>query len=322
MEPMKLTIKLRWTAVAASAAVASAAIGLGVAAAVSGPAASTGGGQSYSAACPAADVVTPALNSNLIENPGAEDYTALTALGEPATDVQDVPDCWVATSPMGGQGAVLESAASSSVPGQTGSRTFYGGYDYDSPQVSIVGVTTTATQLIDVSSLDAGGRAYTLTGEIGGYSTQADYATVTARFEDAAGAALGSAVLGPVDPAQRNNITSLIPQAATGTVPTGTAQILITIASTGVSAGYGIDGRADNLNLTISSGGTGQSYIVPCPASDTVTPALNSNLIENPGAEDYTATTWCARSPRTGRSAASRAPERPAARGPAPASAA
>lgn len=164
---MKLSTKLRWAAVAASAAVASAAVGLGVAAAAGGPAASAGG-QSYSAACPAADVVTPALNSNLIENAGAEDYTALTTLGEPATDLQYVPDCWVAASPMGGQGAVLESAASSAVPGQTGSRTFYGGYDYDSPQVSIVGVTTTATQLIDVSSLDAGSRAYTLTGEIGG----------------------------------------------------------------------------------------------------------------------------------------------------------
>ncbi|ACU72741.1 NHL repeat containing protein [Catenulispora acidiphila DSM 44928] len=288
---MKLPIKLRWAAVAASAVVGSAAIGLGVAAAAGGPAASTGGGQSYSAVCPAADVVTPALNSNLIENPGAEDYTALTTLGEPATDLQYAPDCWVSTSPMGGQGAVLESAASSAVPGQTGSRTFYGGYDYDSPQVSIVGVTTTATQLIDVSSLGAGTRAYTLTGEIGGYTTQTDYATVTARFEDAAGAPLGSAVLGPVDPAQRTNVTSLIPQAATGTVPAGTAQILITVASTGVSAGYGIDGRADNLNLTISSGDSGQSYTVPCPASDTVTPALNSNLIENPGAEDSTAAT-------------------------------
>ena len=83
---MKLSTKLRWAAVAASAAAASAAVGLGVAAAAGGPAASTGGGQSYSAAFPAADVVTPALNSNLIENAGAEDYTALTTLGEPATE--------------------------------------------------------------------------------------------------------------------------------------------------------------------------------------------------------------------------------------------
>ncbi|MEY9895339.1 hypothetical protein ABIA31_009028 [Catenulispora sp. MAP5-51] len=82
---MKLSTKLRWAAVAASATVASAAVGLGVAAAAGGPAASAGG-QSYSAACPAADVVTPALNSNLIENAGAEDYTALTTLGEPATE--------------------------------------------------------------------------------------------------------------------------------------------------------------------------------------------------------------------------------------------
>src|SRR6185437_13267173 len=103
--------------------------------------------------------------------------------------------------------------------------------------------------------------------------------------------ALGTATLGPVDAAQRNNVTSLIPQAAAGTVPAGTKQILVTIASTGVSAGYGIDGRADNLNLTIAAAGTGQGYTAGCPAADSVTPALNANLIENPGAEDYTAAT-------------------------------
>ena len=274
----------------AAAAAVLTGIGFGVASAVGGTAAAASSNQSYSAACPAADVVTPALNANLIENPGAEDYTAVTSLGAPADDPQDVPDCWVAASPMGGSGAVLESYASST-PGQSGSRTFYGGYDYDSPQVSIVGVTTTATQLIDVGSLNADGRTFTLSGEIGGYTTQTDYATVTAKFEAADGTALGTSTIGPVNAAQRNNVTSLIPQAATGTVPAGTKQILVTVASTGVSSGYGIDGRADSLNLTISSSDAGQSYAAPCPASDTVAPALNANLIENGGAEDYTAAT-------------------------------
>ena len=247
-------------------------------------------GQSYSVACPAADTVTPALGANLIENPGAEDYTAVTALGAPAGDAQYIPDCWVATSPMSVPGAVLDSLASS-VTGQTGSRTFYGGYDYDSPQVSIVGVTTKATQLIDLSTLDAGGKSFTLTGAIGGYTTQADFATVTAAFENAAGATVGTATLNPVDAAHRNNVTSLVPEAAVGTVPAGTTQVEVTVASTGVAAGYGIDGRADNLNLTISPSGSGQSYTVPCPAADQVTPALDANLIENPGAEDWTAAT-------------------------------
>ena len=275
---------------AAALAVATAA-GVEALGSGGGTAAAAGILQTYAAACPTADVVTPALGTNLIENAGAEDYTAVTAFGQPATDTQSVPDCWTATSPMSAPGAVLESASSSGVTGATGSRTFYGGYDYDSPQVSIVGVTTTATQLIDVSSLNADGGAYAFTGEVGGYTTQTDYATVTANFENADGTSLGTATLGPVDPALRNSVTSLIPQAATGTVPAGTKQILVTISSTGVSAGYGIDGRADNLNLSIAASGSGQSYAAPCPSADTVTPALNTNLIENPGAEDYTAAT-------------------------------
>ncbi|WP_405579206.1 hypothetical protein [Streptomyces sp. NBC_01190] len=281
--------KARWAGLAVVAAAATA-FGLVGADVVGGNASAATTGQRYSAACPAADVVTPALNTNLIENPGAEDYTALTDLGAPAGDAQYVPGCWEASSPMSVPGAVLESL-SSSVPGQTGTRTFYGGYDYDSPQVSIVGITTTATQAIDVSPLDAGGKSFTLTGAIGGYTTQTDYATVTAAFEDASGATVGSAVLGPVNAAQRGNVTSLVPEAAAGTVPAGTEKILITVASTGVSSGYGIDGRADNLNLTIAANGAGQRYAAPCPSADQVTPALNTNLIANPGAEDYTAAT-------------------------------
>ena len=287
---MKIPRPLRWTALAAALAVATAA-GVEALGSGGGTAAAASILQTYAAACPTADVVAPALNSNLIENPGAEDYTALTTFGAPSTDTQSVPDCWTSTSPMAVSGAVLESASSSGVTGATGSRTFYGGYDYDAPQVSIVGVTTTATQLIDVSSLSAGGDGFTFTGEVGGYTTQTDYATVTASFENADGSALGTAALGPVDATLRNSVTSLIPQAATGTIPSGTTQILITIASTGVSAGYGIDGRADNLNLTIASSGAGQSYAAPCPSADTVTPAVDTNLIENPGAEDYTAAT-------------------------------
>ncbi|WP_141726374.1 NHL domain-containing protein [Actinacidiphila rubida] len=287
---MKLQRKARWSIVAAVVAATATAVGLVVTDGVGGSAAAASTGQRYTAACPAADTVTPALGTNLIANPGAEDWTAVTDLGAPDGDPQYVPDCWAATSPMDAPGAVLEST-SSSAPGQTGSRTFYGGYDYETPQVSIVNVTTTATQLIDLGTLDAGGRSYTLTGAIGGYTTQADYATVTAEFKGADGGTLGSAVIGPVNAAQRGNITSLIPEAAVGTVPTGTTQVLVTVASTGVSSGYGIDGRADNLNLTIAAAGAGQSWAAPCPAADQVTPALDANLIANPGAEDWTAAT-------------------------------
>ena len=269
-------------AVMAAAGLALAPIGASTASAATG--------QSYSVACPSADLVTPALNANLIENAGAEAYTAVTALGAPSTDPQDVPDCWTVTSPMSAPGAILESYAAT-VTGQTGSREFYGGYDYDSPQKSIVGITTSATQLINVSALAVAGQPFKLTGDIGGYTTQDDYATVTATFENASGTTVGAAVIGPVNEDLRAGVTSLYPQATYGSVPAGTTKVLITIAATGVSAGYGIDGRADNLNLTIGSTAVSQAYPAPCPAADTVAPALDTNLIANPGAEDYTAVT-------------------------------
>ena len=274
---------------AAAAAVVATATGLAAAAPGAGPA-SAATGQSYSVACPSADVVTPALNANLIENAGAEAYTAVSALGAPAGDPQTVPDCWHVASPMSAPGAVFESLATTAT-GQTGSREFYGGYDDDSPQKSIVGITTTATQLISLSAVNPGGQRFKLTGDIGGYETQDDYATVTATFENASGTTLGTAEIGPVNADLRAGLTSLYPQATYGSVPAGTTQVLVTIASTGVSAGYGIDGRADNLNLTIGSSAVGQAYVAPCPAADVVAPALDANLIANPGAQDYAAVT-------------------------------
>jgi hypothetical protein len=276
-------------AYAAAAVAVAAAAGLALAP-IGARTASAATGQSYSAACPSADLVTPTLNSNLIENAGAEAYTAVTALGAPSSDPQDVPDCWHVTSPMSAPGAILESFAAT-VTGQTGSREFYGGYDYDSPQKSVAGITTTATQLISVSALSVAGQPFKLTGDIGGYTTQDDYATVAATFENASGTTLGAAVIGPVNADLRAGATSLYPQATYGSVPAGTKQVLITIAATGVSAGYGIDGRADNLNLTIGPGAIGQAYTAPCPAADTVAPALDANLIANPGAEYYAAVT-------------------------------
>jgi hypothetical protein len=206
-------------AAAAVAVVAAAGLALAPIGATTARAAT---GQSYSAACPSADLVTPALNANLIENAGAEAYTAVTALGAPSSDPQDVPDCWNVTSPMSAPGAILESYAAT-VAGQTASREFYGGYDYDSPQKSIAGITTTATQLISVSALSVAGQPFRLAGDIGGYTTQDDYATVTATFENAGGTTLGAAVIGPVNADLRAGATSLYPQATYGSVPAGTS---------------------------------------------------------------------------------------------------
>src|ERR1700743_294073 len=94
MNPRK---QARWAAVTAAAAAAIATgVGLTVVAASGGSAGAAASGQSYAVPCPAGDQVTPALNTNLISNSGAEDVTALTTLGAPAGDTANVADCWTA----------------------------------------------------------------------------------------------------------------------------------------------------------------------------------------------------------------------------------
>jgi hypothetical protein len=60
-------------------------------------------------------------------------------------------------------------------------------------------------------------------------------------------------------------VTELLPQAWFGTVPAGTAQVLITITTNAISAGRDDDGAADDLNLTIGSGA-----IPPSPVLQTL----------------------------------------------------
>lgn len=131
--------------------------------------------------------------------------------------------CAAAAAAVVGTATGLAAAApgagpASAATGQTGSREFYGGYDDDSPQKSIVGITTTATQLINLSAINAGVQRFKLTGDIGGYETQDDYATVTATFENASGTTLGTAEIGPVNADLRAGLTSLYPQATYGSV--------------------------------------------------------------------------------------------------------
>jgi hypothetical protein len=185
-------------------------VGLTVVAAVGGSAGADASGQTYAVPCPAADQVTPALNTNLIANPGAEDVTSLTTLGAPSNDT--------------------------------------------------VNVANNATQLISLGSLKAAGQPFELSGYLGGYQTKSDNLGVTATFEDVNRAILGSAQIGPVTAAQRGSVTKLLHQAWYGTVPVGTARILITLNQTG--SGVTLDGSADGLNLTIGSSAVPSSPVL------------------------------------------------------------
>lgn len=223
----------------------------------------TGGdkGQSYDlttgthggvANCPAADQVTPAPDTNLIENADAEDYTPSIWLGAPGDHSVPLPDCWISSSAEPVPGATAESNAQSTTsypPARSGSRVFWGGTN---PGGGIAGVTTKATQVIDLSTLgDVGGQPFKLAALLGGYATQNDNAVVSATFTDAADKTLNVASIGPVTAVQRGSVSSLVPEAWYGTVPSGAVKVTVTIAMTAVSSGNDNNGEADDLSLTI-----------------------------------------------------------------------
>ncbi|MFI0720662.1 hypothetical protein [Streptomyces sp. NPDC021224] len=200
--------------------------------------------------CP--DPAVPALDQNLVSNPGAEDYTSDVWFGAPGDASVAVPDCWASASPLPAPRAVAESyaqAPSSYPPARTSTRVFWGGHD---PQNAIAGVATTQTQPIDLGPLgDVEGRSFKLSGLLGGYATQNDNAVVTADFQDGGGKTLTVASIGPVKANQRAAVSSLVPQAWYGTVPTGAAKVIVKITMTAVNTGADNNGEADDLSLVI-----------------------------------------------------------------------
>ena len=113
-------------------------------------------------------------------------------------------------------------------------------------------MTQTVSVASEASAIATGTLPYDFSAWIGGYSTQADQASVTASFLNSAGTSLGSATLGLVTAAQRGNSTELLLQSATGTVPAGTASVKFTVSYTR-SAGTEDDGYVDDIAMTLGS---------------------------------------------------------------------
>ncbi|WP_243062026.1 hypothetical protein [Humibacter sp. RRB41] len=212
--------------------------------------------------CPAADDVTPALDTNLIENPGAEDYTPGIWMGAPGDDPITLADCWVSSSSLPAPEAVAESYAQSTStypPARTSSRVFWGGTN---PNGGIAGVATKTAQTIDLSNVDAAGKDFKLSALLGGYATQDDNALVAVTFQNAKGDTLGYAAIGPVKSGQRGGVSSLVQQAWYGTVPAGAAKALVTITTTAVSSGNDSNGEADDLSLVIGASAAPSGTII------------------------------------------------------------
>ncbi|WP_051777641.1 hypothetical protein [Streptomyces violaceorubidus] len=200
--------------------------------------------------CP--NPVTPALDHNLVSNPGAEDYASDIWFGAPGDGAVPVPDCWLSASALPAPRAVAESYAQSPSaypPARPGSRVFWGGHD---PENAIAGVATTQTQPIDLSPLgDVSGKPFKLSGLIGGYATQNDNAVVSATFQNADGKTLTAASIGPVKANQRGSVSKLVPLAWYGNVPKGAAKVTLKITLTAVNSGADSNGEADDLSLVI-----------------------------------------------------------------------
>ena len=194
---------------------------------------------------------------NLVVNPGAED--------SPGTDVPTVvkPVGWTTTGNLSTwtyaarEGDRPTQAFSATIGG--GKNFFAGGPGDNSGKQS----THTATQTIDVSGaateIDASQVGATLTAFIGAYTVDDDSATVTARFLDAAGAALGSVRVGPVSIDDRKRLTVLLKRTAQANLPPNTRSIavVITVTANGNGAHHAY---IDNISLTL-----GKAILVVAP---------------------------------------------------------
>jgi len=184
----------------------------------------------------------PSCGTNLILNPGAEQGKGTTS------DSKVKVPHWKAT---GGFTAAQyawsggDVSASSPGPKDRGKNYFYGGPD---------AAKSTGTQ---VDSIAAGGVSggkvhFTLSGWLGGYSTQGDYATLTVTFLSGKGKALSSTTIGPVTEAQRHGVSKFLFRTKSGTVPAATRGVRLMLKMVR-EEGSDNDGLADNLKLTFKS---------------------------------------------------------------------
>ncbi len=136
--------------------------------------------------------------------------------------------------------------ATSPGPNHRGTNFFSGG---------ATGETNTATIIVDLTEtparIDAGLVAAVLSGWLGGYSSQSDYAKVTATFLSAAGGRLESFQIGPVTAQERNGLTGLLRRTASRVVPLNARQVEVVLEMRRDNQCCFNDGYADNLSLTL-----------------------------------------------------------------------
>ena len=182
------------------------------------------------------------LGSNLLTNGGAE-------AGEGSADgytVLPVPK-WTSN---GNFTVVLYGAPNfpnqdSPGPAKRGLKFFAGGPDNAESSIS---------RTLNLKSLsadiDTGTVQGTLTGYLGGFSSQEDHADLAVTYLDATGAELATTSLQTVTATDRANVTGMLKRKAVAHVPVGTRSARVVLTMTRLAGSYN-DGYADALSLVL-----------------------------------------------------------------------
>jgi hypothetical protein len=121
-------------------------------------------------------------------------------------------------------------------------------------------------QTLDFGLSTTRATSYALTGWLGGWQDQGDNALFYVQFLDEFDNEIGSSVLGPVTPQDRNNETGLMYRETDGFVPTGTRKLSFWLSMERLVAGDN-DGYADNLSFVLQAPPAGD---VPEPGMATL----------------------------------------------------
>jgi hypothetical protein len=201
-------------------------------------------------------------SGNLLANPGAETGPAATddSHREPLSGwSQSLSDPLMTAVRYGTPGGFPAGAQGSALDG--GRSFFAGGPGKSGDDANAAAV---ATQLLELGG-DAGtiGGALvqaTLSGCLGGYALQDDYAFLAVNFYDGdnvGGNQIGRLTLNGPKAAERGGETKLMPKALTGNVPPKARSAFVVLAAVRQSGtGTYYDGYADNLSVSLAPSGT------------------------------------------------------------------
>ncbi|MBL8877015.1 MAG: hypothetical protein JNM86_14570 [Phycisphaerae bacterium] len=102
------------------------------------------------------------------------------------------------------------------------------------------------------SAIDAGTQNGTLSGWIGGFSSQNDHCDVIATYHNQQGDLLAQQMIGGVRASERGSTTGMLFRTNTWAVPVGTRQVVVQVRMTREAGSYN-DGYADDLSFSLSA---------------------------------------------------------------------